>query len=157
MILSQFYYKLSNQFLRGPWKRSTTCLFSFFLFYFHFFNSTILSSISSFTTFSSFTMWGATVLVEWFSPGHYLNLIFNSERSILYSFSSGTTINNYLWPYKFFQASSGIQTRVLQWLQSVERVHVTLDHSATTACSKLILFKSILKGHWEQVSKMGQN
>ena len=29
--------------------------------------------------------------------------------------------------------SSGIGTRVLQWLQSVERLHVALDRSATTA------------------------
>ena len=25
--------------------------------------------------FLSFAMWGATRLVEWFSPGHYLNLM----------------------------------------------------------------------------------
>ena len=37
---------------------------------FFYFYSTILSSIFSSTIFSSFAMWGATVLVEWFSPGH---------------------------------------------------------------------------------------
>ena len=41
----------------------------------HFFYSTILSSISSSTTFSSFAMWGAIVLVEWFSRGHYLKIM----------------------------------------------------------------------------------
>ena len=38
----------------------------------HFFlYSTILSSILGVTSFSSFEMWGATVLVEWFSPSQY--------------------------------------------------------------------------------------
>ena len=41
--------------------------------------------------------------------------------------------------FKFF-ASSGIQTGVIRWLQSVERLHVTLDPLATTAGQSPIYF-----------------
>ena len=46
--------------------------------------STILSSISSCTTFSSFTICGATVLVEWLSPGQcYVILRFSFSDVIV--------------------------------------------------------------------------
>ena len=47
----------------------------FIIFIYYFIYSTILPSISSCTTFLSLVMWGATVPVERFSPGHCLNFM----------------------------------------------------------------------------------
>ena len=48
-------------------------------------------------------------------------------------FGLRTKLYNYLQPYEFVHALSGIQTGALWWLQSFERLHVTLDRLATTA------------------------
>ena len=55
--------------------------------------------------------------------------------------------------FRDIHASSGIRTRVLRWLQSVERLHVTLERSATTAVSVYGLFVLFFGPAFEQCLK----